>query len=1145
MSEMDGALRAAFGSEPGESVIARLKRATGVQSRILLHDAPGEESPLLRVGGTGGAGAEDPSRYRIAGEIARGGVGIVYKARDVDLGRDVALKVLRREHSSNPEVLDRLVEEAQIGSQLQHPGIVPVYGIGLLSDQRPYFAMKLVKGRTLAAVLKERGSPRQDLARFLRVFEQVCQTMAYAHSRGVIHRDLKPSNVMVGGFGEVQVVDWGFGKVLGRDDPVAEEPMGRTIVATVRSKGEGSESITGSVMGTPAYMPPEQALGQVETLDERCDVFALGAIFCEILTGEPAYVGAPEDLLTMAAQARLEGAHERLSSCKAEPALVRICRDALAPMRADRPENASALAKALDEFLAAAEKRAREAELRAVRERAQLERERQEALWARRAKRKTMALAAAMVAAVLLTGGAWLWRDGRRRDHAAEFREEAQRSVEEATRLLGAERWSEAAAEARRARDLAAQSDLLAKLRDEAQGLAARAEAAADRIARRDRLCAALEECRMRRAEKFDSVATDGDYLAAFSEAGLDLGRPTPDLAETIRREYADAREQIAPALDEWAWLRRTMEELKDRDWRQPDALARAIDPDPWRNDLRGAAASKDLARLRSMADDAIERHLHVRTLDQLGVALREAGDYAAAFTFFRRLRDLYPADFWIQYHGAPDWAKADAYVLCEFSTAAVALRPKSHVAHDQLGCRLHAVGDLDGEIAAFREAIRLKPDDATTHSNLGSALCDGLRQYDAAIAEFREAIRLKPDHAIAHYGLGVALSKKGDRNGAIEAYREAIRLKPEFADAHGNLAFNLFKGGDLDGAIAACREALRLKPGSSNTHCILGDALIKKEDFVGAAAACRDAIRFGAVKPEIRYSLAVCLVEIGDPEGAIAACREAIRLKPDYANAHIALGVALDAQGDLDGAIAAYRETIRLEPDDSVARRNLGHALHEKGDLDGAIATYREAIRLEPDFAEGHWCLGRTLVQLGRFGEALPWLRKGHDLGSSRPEWTTAVEDCEILAALELRVDALIAGEDAPSDARERAGFARILCHRGDYAGAARHYAYALAEDASLADRGHRNNAACAAALAATDGGPDASKWRRQALEWLRAEFAARGSPALTRLWKRDRNLASVRDRIEELPEGEREEWRKLWADVDALLARGKEKQR
>ena len=141
----------------------------------------------------GGAG-----RYQLLGEIGRGGMGAVLKGRDPDLGRDLAVKVLLEEHRDDPELVRRFVEEAQIGGQLQHPGIVPVYELGQFADGRPYFTMKLVKGRTLAALLEERGDPAHDLPRFLAIFEQVCQTMAYAHARGVIHRDLKPSNIMVG-----------------------------------------------------------------------------------------------------------------------------------------------------------------------------------------------------------------------------------------------------------------------------------------------------------------------------------------------------------------------------------------------------------------------------------------------------------------------------------------------------------------------------------------------------------------------------------------------------------------------------------------------------------------------------------------------------------------------------------------------------------------------------------------------------------------------------------------------------------------------------------------------------------------------------------------------------------------------------------
>jgi serine/threonine-protein kinase len=138
------------------------------------------------------------ARYELGDEVARGGMGAVLRARDAALGRDLAVKVLLDRHHGRPEVLRRFVEEARIGGQLQHPGVVPVYDLGTLPDARPFFAMKLVEGRTLAALLAERPDPSADLPRFLAVFEAVCQAVAYAHARGVIHRDLKPLNVMVG-----------------------------------------------------------------------------------------------------------------------------------------------------------------------------------------------------------------------------------------------------------------------------------------------------------------------------------------------------------------------------------------------------------------------------------------------------------------------------------------------------------------------------------------------------------------------------------------------------------------------------------------------------------------------------------------------------------------------------------------------------------------------------------------------------------------------------------------------------------------------------------------------------------------------------------------------------------------------------------
>ena len=275
----EGASSLAATSAPG--ALARLTETLAEIPRVHLRDTEPFTVPGQAVRPSS-AEMPDPSdrlpRLQLLGEVARGGMGAIIKGRDTDLGRDLAVKVLLEQHREQPDLIRRFVEEAQISGQLQHPGVVPVYELGTLDDHRPYFAMKLVKGRTLAVLLEERAGPAEDQPRLLGIFEQVCLTMAYAHSRGVIHRDLKPSNIMVGSFGEVQVMDWGLAKVLSQRRVADDEEAGRirheTVIRTGRSGTDAELSQAGSIMGTLAYMPPEQASGDLDRLDERADVFA-------------------------------------------------------------------------------------------------------------------------------------------------------------------------------------------------------------------------------------------------------------------------------------------------------------------------------------------------------------------------------------------------------------------------------------------------------------------------------------------------------------------------------------------------------------------------------------------------------------------------------------------------------------------------------------------------------------------------------------------------------------------------------------------------------------------------------------------------------------------------------------------------------
>jgi hypothetical protein len=297
----------------GSSVVESIRQKFDVQADVDLGN-PDEQATIAKAPATQPkADAESEKalgKHHLLGEIARGGMGAIMEARDPDLRREVAVKVMLPNASANPDVVARFVEEAQVQGQLEHPNVCPVHEIAQGPDGMPYFLMKRVRGKPLSDVIEDYHSGGDmNLTRLFEIFLKVCDAMGFAHSRSVIHRDLKPANVMVGDYGEVLVMDWGLAKIRGRKD-TRENGL---VVQTDRSEEAGDlRTMDGDIIGTPAYMPPEQADGKVSKMNETSDIYSLGAILYEILAGVPPFSGAPYSIIYKVIQGEVVPPSERL-----------------------------------------------------------------------------------------------------------------------------------------------------------------------------------------------------------------------------------------------------------------------------------------------------------------------------------------------------------------------------------------------------------------------------------------------------------------------------------------------------------------------------------------------------------------------------------------------------------------------------------------------------------------------------------------------------------------------------------------------------------------------------------------------------------------------------------------------------------------
>jgi tetratricopeptide (TPR) repeat protein/tRNA A-37 threonylcarbamoyl transferase component Bud32 len=915
----------------------------------------GTTNPDIASGppGNAPASASSPSaadRYEQLDEIAHGGMGIVYRAADIALGREVALKVLKDQFAPDSATARRFLDEARIAGQLQHPGIPPIHDVGTRPDGRPFLAMKLIKGSTLDELLRDRTDPTVDRGRFVAAFEQICQAVAFAHAHKVIHRDLKPHNVMVGAFGEVQVMDWGLAKVLSAGSRRAA-PSDETMATEIRSlrESDGAETQAGSVLGTPAFMPPEQAVGAIDQVDERSDVFGLGAILAVILTGNPPFQGdTAESTRVLAARGKVADCFARLDHCRAEPDLIALCKRCLSPEKADRPRDAGEVARAVAGLRAEADERARQAELERVRAES-------EAREQRKRRRVQAALGAALTFAVALVAFGLWWED---RQTTRRQQEEADARNAARERLEGALDRAAAAFHQDRLADADAALDRAGELLDPADASDLRSrydELRADRatVAELDKVWAranALLDNRVpgtgrRSGElRFDEDAARTGYPAALAACGLTVGKDhVAEAAEQIGRSAI--RERLIAALDDWL----PVATADDRPWLS-DLLAQ-VDPEEARNEIRRAFAEpKRLATLF---------HGRLPAPEALRLAARAARSPAVpstdALPALRAVAASYPNDFALQYAAGLRSLRADPAEAVRYFWATNSLRPNNLAAIYGLATALHHT-DKPGEAASYYlQAATIDPGFASAYLNLADAIKLGADNA-AAVVHFRGEIERHPQSAMAHFGLGMVLRDR-DPKAAATAFRKSIALDDTFAMAHNYLGYVLMGRAPIDEPIRCYQRACELDPQFAFPHYNLANALRAKGDVPGAVAEFNKALELFPEHTFSHHDLGITLAMRNDFKGAELHLRRVLEINPNFTNAYFPLGQILLASNKVNEAVEHWRTCVRRFPTWYVGYDGLLLALGRQGMHVEAVRTFNEAVlRAEPTWPEAAW---------------------------------------------------------------------------------------------------------------------------------------------------------------------------------------------
>jgi serine/threonine-protein kinase len=815
--------------------------------------------------------------YEVEAVLGRGGMGVVYRALHLRLNRPVALKMLLAGDCAGPSERARFQREAEAVANLRHANIVQVYDVGE-QDGRPYFTMEIVEGGSLAEQLAGVPQPAREAAALVGT---LAQAVAAAHLGGILHRDLKPANVLLTVDGTPKISDFGLARRL-----------------------EGGERLThsGALLGTPSYMAPEQARGRTQALGPQVDIYALGAILYELLTGRPPFRGetAADTVVQVLSQ-------EPVPPARLNPRVPRdletICLKCLHKEPQRRYASAAALTEDLRCFL--------RGEAIAARPEGRLERL---ARGVRRRPTLAVGLTAGVLLATALAGGG-LWVRGERAAN--------ERAKEQMQRLDQARRDQEATLErldrARRERQLAERLDAIHLNRE------------------------AVVKGRL--DVRQSAVRADRDYEAALGDAGFGRVGDSP-AAIAARIESSTIRDELVAALDDWAVCARRADADPGRQRWLLLVLRRADpNPGPIRQRLRDPALWTDRAALTKLAETALAE----KPSAQLPVALAERMLYAGAdvVPFLQRVQREYPGDFWANYALGMALLTKNPGESMRYLQAALAIRPGTAVLYDSLGVALLQIGRSDEAIEHFQQALHIDPEFANAHNNLGSAL-QAKGRLDEAIAHFRHALRTDPLVAEVHCNLGGALVAKGRHDEALEHLGQAVRIAPRMPQVHAHLCTALKARGGPQAVIAHYRQVLRTDPKFALAHAYLGGALAEAGQVDEAQGHLREALRIDPKLTVAHFQIGLALSSRGQYDQAIDHIQQVITLNPKLPQAHGALGQTLLGLGRFRDARDATRRGLDLLSPDDPQRPNFVRELRRCEDLLALEARLPAVLRGE-----------------------------------------------------------------------------------------------------------------------------------------------------------------------------------------------------